>query len=684
MSAAPGKKTTDPGRYTAEDITALEGLEAVRRRPAMYIGDISSAGLTHLAAEVMDNAVDEASAGHADKLEITLHGDGSVEVSDNGRGIPTGPHPAGNTALEVVFTLLHAGGKFGGGAYAASGGLHGVGAAVVNAMSQRLDATVWRDGKRHRLGFRAGSPGQWSGDRFKPGSDLAVAKAAKGRSGTTVRFWPDLTLFADGSEIDAEALRQRAQQVSYLLPGVSVSWTDLRDGADHRAVFKEPSGLEGLRAALTGDREQVARPVILDHSAEFEETVASGPGGKASKVERTCRVSAALGWTAATDTRLETYVNTIPTTAGGTHREGMERGLVVAANRLLAAEPSRRLAKLAAKHPGGGQPRATVPDVLEGLTGALHVVLPEPQFAGQTKQALSTPAVTGIVSDAATEAVARWAEQSTRKDVAAVKSRIIDSMTVRIDAAARIREQRAIASAARAGLPAKLADSRVHGPEAELVLVEGDSAAGPAKRGRDSRFTAILPLRGKILNAAKSKPKQVADNAEAQAIFAAIGAGIGNDFDLSAARYGRVIILCDADVDGSHIRCLILTLIHHYLPALLAEGRVYTAMPPLYTARIDGKPVRAYSIEERDNLTSKAKGGEQIRWQRFKGLGEMNVDELRHCALDPETRTLKRLTDADADQTMRAFETMMGDDPARRRDRLLALADAAAADGFDV
>jgi len=378
------------------------------------------------------------------------------------------------------------------------------------------------------------------------------------------------------------------------------------------------------------------------------------------------------------DTDVATSVNTVPTPAGGSRLAGIDRALTRVVNSVLLKD-NRKLARMA-RQDKNGKTNATKDDVQEGLVAAVKVTFSEPQFRGQTKQELGTPAVEGIVARVAYEQLKEWFEPGggPRSQVKALGEKLADAVVNRVASKQMLDTKRKAASLGSTGMPDKLADCRIHGDRAELILVEGDSAAGPAKRGRDSEFMAILPLRGKIVNAAKASPKQVLDNAEAQAIFTAMGAGAGDAFDIEAARYGRIVILCDADVDGSHIRCLLLTLIHGYMREMLVQGRVFSAQPPLYTARVGDRTYRAYSDEERDRITGELCRGkrkpENVKWQRFKGLGEMNTDELRHCALDPATRTLRRLTMADAEQADAAaemFDVLMGSDVAVRRDYLV-------------
>ena len=647
----------------------------------MYIGETGPAGLMHLVWEMVDNAVDEATAGFATNVDVVLHPDGSVQVSDNGRGIPVGEHPGtpGVTALEVVFTELHAGGKFGGGAYGASGGLHGVGASVVNALSKRLDAEVRRDSTFWSLSFSAQQAGHFDGKAFTPGHDLR-SKPARGKAtGTKVRFWPDLDLFDEGAVIDAAAIAARLRLTCYLVRNLKVTVADRRPDGEEPFEFMSRGGLADLVAERSAARKTITSIVTLQGSDTFIEKIPRD--GKIAEVERELHFEAALAWNTGFETDITSYVNIIPTPSGGTHLAGFEKSLTKAVNNILIKD-SRKLARLKATE----NHRAKQDDVQEGLVAAVRISLPEPQFRGQTKQHLGTPQAETIVARLTYEQIKAWflPGGGPRSHVKATGDKITAAILNR-HAAHQLKETRRKAAKAGSGnLPPKLADCRVHGPDAELLLVEGDSAAGPAKRGRDARTMAVLPLRGKIVNAAKSSTKQVLDNIEAQAIFASVGAGAGPEFDLASTRYGRIVILCDADVDGSHIRCLLLTLIHRYMRPMLEAGRIYTAEPPLYTAKTKTGTLRAWSEPERDRLAKTVRG--TVKWQRFKGLGEMNTDELRHCALDPATRTLKRLTMSDAEEaakTAEILEVLMGSDVARRREYLTthsALMDRAALD----
>ena len=685
-----GASTRAADTYDADSIETLEGLEAVRKRPAMYIGGNGSEGLMHLVWEIVDNAVDEAAAGFGKKVDVTLRRDGSIEVSDKGRGIPVDKHPDRDvSALEVVFTELHAGGKFGEGAYKASGGLHGVGASVVNALSTRLDVEVRRDGYVHELSFKDQEPGHFDGNRFKPSSNVRPSTRRTKATGTKVRFWPDTALFHPDARIDADEVRSRVKQMCYLVPGLRMTVADNRAGESAEPFeFVSRGGLADLikvRSERSGE-DAVSGVITMNGIERFTEKVPVD--GKITEVERECTVDIALRWVSGYDSDVQSFVNTIPTSSGGTHLAGFDKALTRVVNGVLLKD-NRKLARLAREASGSGakngrssaaKTSATKDDVREGLAAAVKVTVSEPQFRGQTKQELGTPAIEGIVARITYEQLKEWFEPGggPRSQVKAIGDKLAAAVVNRVASKQMLDTKRKAASLGSTGMPDKLADCRIHGPEAELILVEGDSAAGPAKRGRDSEFMAILPLRGKIVNAAKASPKQVLDNAEAQAIFTAMGAGAGDAFDIDAARYGRIVILCDADVDGSHIRCLLLTLIHGYMREMLVQGRVFSAQPPLYTAKVRDRTHRAFSDDERDRITDELCRGtrrrDSVKWQRFKGLGEMNTDELRHCALDPATRTLRRLTMADARQADAAaemFDVLMGSDVAVRRDYLV-------------
>lgn len=667
------KKTSTS--YDADAIQTLEGLEAVRKRPGMYIGGTGSDGLMHLVWELIDNAVDEASAGFADKVDLTLHRDKSVEVADNGRGIPIDLHSGRKvSALEVVFTELHAGGKFGGGAYSSSGGLHGVGASVVNALAAKLVAEVDRDGATHLLGFKERVAGQFTGSSFKAGHRLEkIKRISKNKTGTRVRFWPDFDIFDPAAVIDVEEICSRLTQACFLVPGMKVTVTDKRtDGMTEPFSFVSRGGLADLveHLAIGEGVSQTISCAGIDH---FTEKVPVD--GKMTDVERECTVDVALRWVKGYDTEVVSFVNTIPTSQGGTHLAGFDKSLTRLINNVVLKD-NRKLAKLAREN----KHKATKDDVQEGLVAAVKVTFPEPQFRGQTKQELGTPAIEGIVSRVVYEQLKEWFEPGggPRSHVKAIADKLAAAIQNRVASKQVLENKRKAASLGSTGMPEKLADCRVHGPDSELILVEGDSAAGPAKRGRDSETMAILPLRGKVVNAAKASQKQVLDNAEAKALFTSVGAGAGRDFNIEDARYGRIVILCDADVDGSHIRCLLLTLIHKYMKPMLEAGNVYSAQPPLYTTKVGDDIYRVYSDEERESVMDElCKGNrkrENIKWQRFKGLGEMNVDELRYCALDPATRTLRRITMDDAQEAKDAakmFDVLMGNDVSVRRDFLV-------------
>ena len=692
-TAAPNKpkrnaRNTAKAGYDAHSIETLEGLEAVRKRPGMYIGGTGSAGLMHLLWELIDNAVDEAAGGHANRIHVTFHRDGSIEVTDNGRGIPVGKHPKKKvSALEVVFTELHAGGKFGGGAYSSSGGLHGVGASVVNALSDKLTTEVDRDGYTWTLDFKERVSGHFDGAKFTKSHTLRKAGRTK-KTGTRVRFWPDGDVFDPEASIDWDDVERRVKLACFLVPGTRIVLEDKRTGSKRGPTeFLSRGGLKDLVTDVTGDKSTVTEVVTLSGIDHFQEKVPVG--GKMTLVDRECTVDIALRWVDGYDTEIISFVNTIPTGEGGTHLAGFDKALTRATNDVLLKD-MRKLAKLAKSN----KHRATKDDIQEGLIAVVKVTFPEPQFRGQTKQELGTPGVEKIVYDVVKQGMADWYNGigSKKTHVNAVREKIATAVINRVSTKQALDNKRKVASFGNTGMPGKLADCRTHGPDSELLIVEGDSAAGPAKQGRNAEYMAVLPLRGKVVNAGKATLKQVLDNAEAQALFTAIGGGSGKDFDLDATRYGRIIILCDADVDGSHIRCLVLTLLYKYMRPLIEAGRVYAAQPPLYSAKVGGETYRAFSEEHRDELTAQlAKGNrkaENIHWQRFKGLGEMNVDELEHAALNPDTRILRRLTIDDAKKEQaraeKMFDVLMGSDVARRRDYIVKNSALFDADALDI
>ena len=659
--------------YDAAAIQTLEGLEAVRKRPGMYIGGTGSQGLVHLVWELIDNGVDEAAGGFANKIEVIFHRDKSIEVIDNGRGIPIGKHPKHKvSALEVVLTELHAGGKFGGGAYGASGGLHGVGASVVNALSSRMTAEVDRDGYTWKLDFKDQKAGHFNGGRFKRGHDLEkLKKISKTKTGSRLRFWPDWDIFDPDAMIDYEIVRDRVARATFLVPGLKIKLVDKRTGQQQEDEFLSRGGLKDL-VEYESKGDSVTKVITFNGIETFEGKVPVN--GKMTTVERECTVDIAMRWVAGYDTSVSSFVNTVPTPDGGTHLNGFERALTRAINDKLLPG-TKKLAKLAKQD----KDRAVKDDVHEGLVAAIKVTFPEPQFRGQTKRELGTPAIQSIVYEVVKTQLTAWFEgEGPKSHVNALRDKVATAILNRMASRQTLENKRKAASLGSSGMPAKLADCRQHGINSELLVVEGDSAAGPAMAGRDSATMAILPLRGKVVNAAKATVKQVLDNSEAQALFTAVGAGSGEAFDLDSARYGRIVILCDADVDGSHIRCLLLTLMHKYMRPMLEAGRIYAAQPPLFTTKVNGENYRAFSDEEKESITAELSKGnrkaENIRWQRFKGLGEMNVDELASAALDPETRILKRLTMHDAEQAKDAakmFDVLMGSNVEVRRDYII-------------
>jgi DNA gyrase subunit B len=668
--------------YTARHLSVLEGLEAVRKRPGMYIGSTDGRGMMHCLWEIIDNGVDEALGGHCTNLDVVLHTDGSAEVRDNGRGIPVDVEPkTGLTGVELVMTRLHAGGKFGGGSYTASGGLHGVGASVVNALAVRLDVNVEREGHEWAASFRRGVPGEFAGPgpaaAFKQRKGLTqVRRVAKKVTGTRIRFWPDPQVFVRDAQWSLEALVQRARQTAYLVPGLTIRIVDERpsDGP-HEEVFRFDGGIAEFCSELaTG--EPVTDVVRLAGSGSFTETVPvlDGQGHMLpTEVDRELLVDVALRWTAGYDTVSRSFVNVIATPKGGTHVTGFERALVRSLNEQLRAV---RLLK-------NGDEAVTKDDVLEGLAAVVAVRLPEPQFEGQTKEVLGTPAASRIVAQVVGDQLRAYfsGRGKTKQQARAVLEKVAAAAKTRIAAREHRDNQRRKSALAASTLPAKLVDCRSADDRSELFIVEGDSALGTAKLARDSEFQALLPIRGKILNVQKASLADMLKNAECAAIIQVIGAGSGSSFDLDSARYQRVILMTDADVDGAHIRTLLLTLFHRYLYPMLEAGRVFAAVPPLHRIELTSprkgqqKYNYTYSDSELRRLLLELERKGQ-RWkepvQRYKCLGEMDASQLAETTMDPRHRMLRRIRVEDGAAASSIFDLLMGSDVGPRRDFIVS------------
>ena len=588
MTAEPvarrSPRTSAGSGYSAKHLSVLEGLDAVRKRPGMYIGSTDGRGLMHCLWEIIDNAVDEALAGYCQRIDVRLHADGSVEVHDDGRGIPVDVEPKTRlTGVEVVMTKLHAGGKFGGGSYTASGGLHGVGASVVNALSERLDIEVDRDSKIHTMSFMRGVPGVFDATgpdaEFAKKSGLVVAgRAKKGVTGTRVRYWADRQIFTKDAEFDVEALRARARQTAFLVPGLSLVIRDERTEDVTEETFLFKGGITEYADYLSKD-EAVTGVLRLQGSGHFKETVPvlDGKGHMSSQeVERELGVDVALRWGTGYETDVRSYVNIIATPKGGTHVSGFDRALTKTVNDVLR---SQKVLK-------ASEDNVTKEDIVEGLTAIITVRLAEPQFEGQTKEVLGTPAATRIVTNVVTKELTAWFSSPPRGDKVATKAvldKVANAARARIAARTHRDVQRRKNALESSALPAKLADCRSDDVErSELFIVEGDSALGTAKLARSAEYQALLPIRGKILNTQKASVADMLKNTECAAIIQVIGAGSGRTFDLGQARYGKVIVMSDADVDGAHIRTLLLTFFYRQMPELITRGHVYIAQPPLY------------------------------------------------------------------------------------------------------
>jgi DNA gyrase subunit B len=690
--------------YSARHLSVLEGLEAVRKRPGMYIGSTDSRGLMHCLWEIIDNSVDEALGGHGDSIGIVLHADGSVEVRDRARGIPVDIEPkTGLSGVEVVFTKLHAGGKFGSGSYASSGGLHGVGASVVNALSERLDVEVDRNGKTWAMSFHRGEPGIFADadprdprpdapfTPFEKRSELrAIGKVAKGVTGTRVRYWADPQIFTKGATFQTDELMSRARQTAFLVGGLTLDVADHRGDEPTAETFRFDGGISEFVDYMAPDT-ALTSTWRMHGSGTFKETVPvlDDRGHMvATELERHCEVDVALRWGTGYDTVFRSFVNIIATPKGGTHQAGFEQGMM----KFLRAQ-----VELNARRLKVGNDKLEKDDILAGLTAVLTVRLPEPQFEGQTKEILGTPAVRAIVASVIAKQMAERFSSSKRDDKAQsalVLEKIVAEMKSRVSARAHKETQRRKNALENSTLPAKLVDCRSSDvSNSELFIVEGDSALGTAKLARDSEYQALLPIRGKILNVQKASVSDMLSNAECASIIQVIGAGSGRSFDLSTARYGKVIIMSDADVDGAHIRTLLLTLFFRYMPDMIRDGRVYAAVPPLHRVVImnpgskQNETIYTYSEAELTAVLAQLKkSGRRYQdpIQRYKGLGEMDADQLATTTMDRSHRTLRRVNVSDAAAAERVFELLMGNDVAPRKEFIIEGSNALSRERIDV
>ena len=672
--------------YGAKNLLVLEGLEAVRKRPAMYIGSTDTRGLMHCLWEIFDNGVDEALAGYGRRMTVTLEKAGSILVTDEGRGIPVDVEPrTGLSGLEVVYTKLHAGGKFGGGAYNVSGGLHGVGASVVNAVSVRLDVEVDRKSTVWGMSFRRGVPGVFEGEGpdapFTPGSGVRkVGKAKRGVTGTRVRYWPDRQIFLPDAKLSWSKLADRARQTAFLVPGLEIVITDERgiqtdpETGDVLETVSETmrfdGGISEFAEYLATDQ-PVNNVMRLQGETSFTETVPmldENGGMTPTDVDRDLGVDIALRWGTGYDTTVRSFVNIIATPKGGTHVQGFEQGLLRA---FSAGLEGTRILK--------SSEEIVKDDVLEGMTAVVTVSLAEPQFEGQTKEVLGTPPVRRLVARIVEDKMTAFltSAKAADKPVArALMEKVVNASRTRVAARAHKENQRRKNALESSHLPPKLKDCRSSDPDVtELFIVEGDSALGTANVARNSEHQALLPIRGKILNVQKADLGAMLKNAECASIIQVVGAGSGKTFDLDQARYGKVIFMADADSDGAHIRCLLATLFFRYMRPMVEAGRVFSAVPPLHRFELINpkrgmdKYLYTYTDAEYQRTAAQlAKKGVRFKEpQRYKGLGEMDASQLKETTMDPRHRTLRRITVDDAAEAEGTFEILMGNEVAPRK-----------------
>ncbi len=674
------KNTGESRDYEARHLLVLEGLEAVRKRPAMYIGSTDTRGMMHCLWEIIDNAVDEALAGFGQAIEVYLHDDGSIQVDDHARGMPVDIEPrTGLPGVEVIFTKLHAGGKFGGGSYTATGGLHGVGASVVNALSSRVDVEVDRGSATWQMSFKRGIPGSFDGEgpdaKFTPGGGLRkIRRVRKGVTGSRVRFWPDKQIFSPEAKISKTQLVSRARQTAFLVPGLAIRVKDMRAHVEPSdETFRFDGGISEFCEFLSTDV-AVTEVLRLKGAESFTETVPvlDDQGSMTpTDVERDLTVDIALRWGTGYDTRVQSFVNIIATPKGGTHVNGFERGLVRAFAKSLDGTRLLRSGEEVIKD-----------DILEGLTAVVTVSLAEPQFEGQTKEVLGTPPVSRLVARIVENQMGAFLSSTRaaqRSQARAVMEKVVGASRTRVAARSHRENQRRKNALESSTLPAKLSDCRSSDPDlTELFIVEGDSALGTAKLARNSEYQALLPIRGKILNVQKASVGDMLKNAECAAIIQVVGAGTGRTFDLDSARYGKIIFMADADSDGAHIRTLLATLFFKYMRPLIEAGRVYTAVPPLHRFELTnprkGQAKYLYTYNEAEyqrKLAELTKKGIKFKEpQRYKGLGEMDADQLKETTMDPRRRTLRRITVEEGESTEQAistFERLMGNEVAPRK-----------------